>query len=346
MRLYEFFRERVDRGQPLVLVTVFDTIGSTYSKAGGQMIIDGDGNFCGMLSGGCLEGDLVERARNVILTGIAETASYDLGADDELWGLGVGCDGTMRMVLQPLTREFDYQPFAAIANILNGDDPATFAIVTSSDSTTIKIGASVVLHSDTRLCFGMSDDDAQSITGEHVENAQTMMRPVSTPHGNCVVFHAVALPPPSLLILGAGLDSEPIARFAAELGWRCTVSDHRPAYVERRSYPDATILLSVAVEDLDKHVDLDSFDLAIVMSHHLVSDRNYLRQLAVSNIAYIGLLGPVGRHDRLVDELGEVANDLRGRLHGPAGIRLGGRGPGPIALEIIAGMQQFLSDRG
>jgi xanthine/CO dehydrogenase XdhC/CoxF family maturation factor len=79
------------------------------------MIIDGEGNFCGMLSGGCLEGDLVERAREVIRTGEPQTASYDLGADDELWGLGVGCDGTMRVLLQPLLPQTNYQPFAAFA---------------------------------------------------------------------------------------------------------------------------------------------------------------------------------------------------------------------------------------
>ncbi len=82
------------------------------------------------------------------------------------------------------------------------------------------------------------------------------------------------------------------------------------------------------------------------MSHHLASDRAYLRQLAASNIAYIGLLGPAGRRERLINELADVADALKGRLHGPAGIDLGGRGPGPIALAIVAEMQQFLNQRG
>ena len=73
MRLHDFFKIREATGQPLVLVTVIETEGSTYSKAGGHMVIDDDGNFCGMLSGGCLEGDLVERARDVISTGSAQS---------------------------------------------------------------------------------------------------------------------------------------------------------------------------------------------------------------------------------------------------------------------------------
>ena len=144
MNLLQFFNTRTSRGQPMVLATVYETVGSTYSKAGGQMLIDSAGNFCGMLSGGCLEGDLVERARRVIESGVAETASYDLGADDELWGLGVGCDGTMRVLLQLITRDNDYQPFAAIADIIGKGSTANMALVISTETSAISVGASLL----------------------------------------------------------------------------------------------------------------------------------------------------------------------------------------------------------
>jgi len=346
MRLYEFFKERASDGRPLVLVTVFETAGSTYSKAGGQMIIDGDGHYCGMLSGGCLEGDLVERARAVIGTGESQTATYNLGADDELWGLGVGCDGTMRVLLQPLTRETDYQPFTAIADTLQRGHSATIAIVVRAETPSIEVGASVVFQETERLCFGMSDEVAASIANDVDDSEITATRQVHTPEARCTVLYASIEPPPSVLVLGAGPDSEPVVRMASELGWRCTVCDHRPAYIENRPYPDPTDKLCVAAEELSDQVDLQRFDMAIVMSHHLASDRAYLRQLGVTNIGYIGLLGPAGRRDRLMNELPEVADALLGRLHGPAGIDLGGRGPGPIALAIVAEMQQYLFKRG
>jgi xanthine/CO dehydrogenase XdhC/CoxF family maturation factor len=160
------------------------------------------------------------------------------------------------------------------------------------------------------------------------------------------VLYAKIEPPPSLLVLGAGLDSEPLVRIAAELGWRCTVADHRPAYVESRSYPDLTQTLCCEVNKLHAELDWACFDLVLVMSHHLVSDRAYLQQLAETDIGYIGLLGPAGRRDRLMSELGGAAEKLEDRLRGPAGIKLGGRGPAPIALEIVADMQQYLSERG
>ena len=345
MNLLEYFKERSSEGQPLVLATVFETVGSTYSKAGGQMIIDSTGNFYGMLSGGCLEGDLVERARRVITTGAAETASYDLSADDELWGLGVGCDGTMRVLLQPLAKESGYQPFATIAEIIDGGHAASIAVVIAASTSVINVGATAIFQGGRWQSFGMNDELADTIKREFGETASETVRHLEGPYGGCSVLYARIEPPPALLVLGAGLDSEPVIRIAQELGWRCAICDHRPAYIESRSFPARTQVICCPVDDLYRQIDLDQFDTAIVMSHHLASDRAYLRQLATSGIGYVGLLGPVGRRNRLISELDEVADKLKDRLHGPAGIDLGGRGPGPIAISIIAEMQQYLSQR-
>ncbi|MGB5491467.1 MAG: XdhC family protein [Woeseiaceae bacterium] len=345
MNLLQFFDARSSRGQPMVLATVYETVGSTYSKAGGQMLIDSAGNFCGMLSGGCLEGDLVERARRVIESGVAETASYDLGADDELWGLGVGCDGTMRVLLQLITRENTYQPFAAIADIIGKGSTANMALVISTETSTISVGASLLSQDDGRSCFGIGEAPADAIEDKLSESATASISEVETTGGRCTVLFTRIAPPPAMLVLGAGPDAEPVVRIADELGWRCTVCDHRPTYIESRRLPRSSRVICCPVEQLAGQVVLDEFDLAIVMSHHLASDRSYLRQIAVSTIGYVGLLGPIRRRERLVTELGDEGRALRDRLHGPAGIDLGGRGPGPIALSIIAEMQQYLNQR-
>ena len=147
-------------------------------------------------------------------------------------------------------------------------------------------------------------------------------------------------PPLNLLVLGAGLDSVPITKFAVELGWRCTIVDHRPAYVDSANFPASSVTHCIKASLLAATVELKHFDCAIVMSHHLASDRTYLGQLAECSIPYIGLLGPPARRERLLSEIGDAADKLRDRLHAPAGLDLGGRGPEPIALSIIAQMQQ------
>ena len=203
----------------------------------------------------------------------------------------------------------------------------------------------MLFQEDGRVCFGANEALADAVAAQRSDSPTMFATELATPEGRCVVLFTRILPAPALLVLGAGLDAEPVARIARELGWRCTVYDHRPAYVESRVLPEGVAVLCAPVDELASQVVLDDFDLAIVMSHHLASDRSYLRQLAVSRIGYIGLLGPVGRRDRLVNELADAGAGLDGRLHGPAGIDLGGRGPGPIALSIVAEMQRYLSKR-
>lgn len=293
-RLLEFFESRSARNESLVLVTVVATQGSTYSKAGDMMLIDGNGVVCGMLSGGCLETDLAVRGQVVLESSRPQLASYELAAgDDDVWGLGIGCDGSMDIYLQPLLAANNFEPFASIAAVLRG-----------STATNVRI----------------------SVAGGDEE------------------FLIPVCPPPHVLLLGAGPDAVPLARLVDSLGWRCTVVDHRPAYIGSKVFPATIQQFVAAAKDLAATIDLASIDAAVVMSHHLASDRSYLQQLATVPIRYIGLLGPPARKERLLSDLGDLAGGLSDQLYGPAGLPIGGRGPEPIALAVVAQMQQILGE--
>src|SRR6202012_1493456 len=85
-----------------VLATVVATAGSTYRKPGARMLLMEDGSYIGLLSGGCLEADLQIHAREVLRSGAARAFEYDTrGPDDTLFGVGAGCEGTMRVLLEP-----------------------------------------------------------------------------------------------------------------------------------------------------------------------------------------------------------------------------------------------------
>src|SRR5690606_14126391 len=96
-RIIEAFEAWRQRGESLVLASVYDTLGSTYTKPGHRILIASNGDYRGLVSGGCLEGDLAERARAVIDSGMPRAVTYDLRDDaDDVWGLGVGCNGLIR----------------------------------------------------------------------------------------------------------------------------------------------------------------------------------------------------------------------------------------------------------
>lgn len=335
-----------ENGQPMVLASVFETAGSTYSKAGAQMLMTADGRFQGMLSGGCLEGDLAERARLVAESGEPQSVTYDLGAsDEELWGLGVGCDGLMRIFLQLLDPGSGYEPFATMVRAFEGHDRQVAATVIESDHAGLLPGSGLVTVEGDVAYTDIDDEFREAVSaaaGKVLLAGQSNTEAIVFDKSRAKILFTILEPPPAVLVLGAGLDAEPVVRFAAELGWRVTVQDHRPAYVEAGNFAGADAVQCRPVRSFAEELEIDRYDAVIVMSHHLASDREYLRQLARSRIPYIGLLGPIDRRRRLLDDLEALAEKLADRLHGPAGLDLGGRGPASIALSIVAEMHAAL----
>jgi xanthine/CO dehydrogenase XdhC/CoxF family maturation factor len=333
-------------GDPFVLATVHETSGSTYSKIGARMLINGAGDFQGMLSGGCLEGDLAARASQVLGSGKPESVTYDLGQnDEELWGLGVGCDGAMSIFLQPLLADNQYEPFTSICRAWTGDAPELAATVLQSSDVRNPVGASLVtegpnlafcdLHEELAGQIAASADAALLAGRSHTVAMRTEAGEVS-------VLWSILRPPPRILVLGGGLDARPVVRMICELGWRVVVQDHRPAYIAAGNFVGAEQVLCVPADQLAAHVNFARVDAVIVMSHHLATDRKYLEILAATRVRYIGLLGPVNRRVRLLREMGELGAAIQDRIHGPAGIDIGAVGPASIALSIVAQVHRML----
>jgi xanthine/CO dehydrogenase XdhC/CoxF family maturation factor len=298
-----------NEGRTLVLATVVDTAGSTYTKPGHRILIADTGDCEGLVSGGCLEDDLAVHARQVIASGHARVISYDLRGDgEELFGLGIGCDGLLRILLQRLTPVEDYEPFTGLAAVLRGDCAGRCAIVLA-DHGELPVGTTLISTNGNFDHPGLASAD---------------------------VLYADLQPLPRLLVLGAGPDAVPVVNLADTLGWRVTLADHRPAYIERPDFDAAEQRVCAPADALASRVSLPTFGAAIVMSHHLATDRSYLATLAASSIPYLGLLGPPGRRDRLLRELGAAATGLGDRLHGPAGLDIGADSPESIALSILA----------
>ena len=351
--LLRFFEaHKADNTSGLVLATVYDTLGSTYSKAGDRMLIAGNGDFQGMLSGGCLEGDLAERAARVASSGECQQVTYDLrGSDEELWGLGVGCEGVMRIFLQPLDAADNFEPFTTVVKVLNGPANGVVAIVMQSTDPAVAPGASLVGRVDgpddswvtmSSSIAGSLGESVRQAAEQVIASGQSGHSSVSSDALRAEIITAVLRPVPRVLVLGGDLDVEPVVRLFNDLGWPVTVFDHRPAYIDKGNFSSAERVICEPADALEQVVDLASFDAAIVMSHHLVSDRTYLAALATSDVAYVGLLGPRDRRRRLMNDLGKPAERLAARLHGPAGMPIGGRGPAAIALSIVAQMHAAL----
>ena len=325
--MLEFLDRETAAGHRLVAAFVIATEGSTYRKPGALMLLSSSGARCGLLSGGCLEGDLHEHAQRLLAGDdrIVERRYDGRGSDDPVWGLGLGCEGAMRILLWRLDTGSSLTLLRGWLSAAIRREPALLEIDLSNGDGALSMGSALG-----------GDADSSSPSGV-LPPGRTTLRDGS--------FAVAAARVPALLLCGAGPDAEPVVRMASQVGWQVTVVDHRPAYVEAARFQDAIRVATADAADPGAVVALDGFDAAVVMSHNLVADGRYLAALAVSDIPYVGLLGPAARRERLYAELGPLAERLRPRLRAPVGLDLGGASPEAIALSIVAELQASLHGR-
>ncbi len=337
-----FERERA-AGRALALGLLVHTAGSTYRKPGALMLIAANGEYAGLLSGGCLESDLREHARTVIVSGQPRAVHYDLRTPDELlWGLGLGCEGAMHILLLRAGPENDWQPLAHLAGALAAHAATAIGVVTESARADLPVGTLALPGGAPRR----SATPALETPAVHAALAQCARDgQVAWVEGHSRSWRLFVAPlslPPRILVLGAGPDAAPLVDFAARLDWKVTLVDHRPAYAVAAHFPSAEHVIQARPDALREALDLARFSAAVVMSHHLPSDLAYLRSLAETSIPYVGLLGPAVRREKLLSDLGAAAHRLRPRLHAPVGLPLGGRTPESIALAIVAELHAFV----
>ena len=326
------------------LATVVGVSGSTYRLPGAKQLLRADGSSVGTVSGGCLDADLVRIVGEVIERQQPQFVTYDLSADeDEVWGLGMGCNGVTEVWVEPaVTGELLIQN---LATALHSDESIAAVTVLGGPSA----GARLFVRANgvTAGSLGTAEADAEASSaalaamslGRHDQLNLT---------GGGLAFVEVQVPPPELLVCGAGHDAVPLVRYGSELGWRVTVVDDRSAYLTPDRFPGAAALVHGHPEDLNDLVGLHERTDAVIMTHNYLQDVEYLRALIVSPVRYIGMLGPRSRTDRIVGELRStmsLQDDAPQRIYAPAGLDIGAEGPDQIAWAILAEAQAVARGR-
>jgi len=301
--------------QPSVLATLVNVQGSSYRRPGARLLLTANGLRIGSISGGCLEEDVLARARQVLATGRAESVVYDTTSENDLvWGVGLGCHGVVRVLLEKivpptpwaraLAANFDQRRPTALAVLHGGVEPAQWG---------------------TRLAAAGDCADPEALFLDDVA------------------------PPPSLVIFGAGDDAQPLARLAAELGWETTVADPRAAFATAARFPTARRLVVAPADRLVTEAKPGPDVLAVVMTHHYVHDVPILRDLLGRPLRYLGLLGPRKRAEKILADLAaaglEGTTEQRARLYAPVGLDLGADSPEQVALSMLAEMQAVRTRR-
>ncbi len=340
-----------DNDESVVLATVVRITGSSYGGVGARMVARIDGTTVGIVSGGCLESDLAEHARDVHKRREPRLVTYDTRADDETaWGLGLGCNGLIDVLLEPLTPA----GAAAVGRLLDQALAARSAgvlasVISGTDGTGLKVGAHALFSDETVATTGDWGD--RQVLGElrrHLGAAlEAGRRGLVLELDGAEVSFEVIRPAVKLVVFGVGPDVSPIVQMAVQAGWTCTVADHRPLVPEHVArFPGATVVECSDPANLGADVSITPSTAAVVMSHHYVRDLAYVRALLATDAAYIGVLGPRARSERMLAEMTESERRIAGeRMFAPIGMDVGGDGPEAIALSIIAEVSAVMSRR-
>jgi xanthine/CO dehydrogenase XdhC/CoxF family maturation factor len=307
-------------GRRAALATVTRIAGSAYRRPGAKLLIEDGGALHGGVSGGCLEEDVRQIGLQVLQTGRTRLRHYATGEDeDKIWGLGLGCNGQVDVLVQPVVPAADV--WTRVRDLLGGDAPFVLASPLEDDGA----GGVTVVGESGRLA-GAADNAIE--TAAH--DALLARRSGWARAGERTVFAEVLTPPPRLLVCGAGEDARPLVALAAAAGFRVFVADHRAAYLTAARFPDARGLLSLRPTD-DAALPEGFETFAVVMTHSLDRDSAWVRRLLRTQAPYIGLLGPRARTQRIVEGL-----DGAERVFGPVGLDLGADGPEQVAISIVA----------
>ena len=343
-RIVERF-DALPAGGRAALATVVDVRGSSYRLPGGRMLIDEAGDTIGSVSGGCLEADLLERARRLLRTGDAEVVVYDTRAtDDTVFGLNLGCRGVVRVLLEPA----DAALFGFLRRRLGSRHGAAVATLIDGAAGSLRPGTRLMVDERGVVACGFYGQAASAIAEECFavigEERSRLCR-----HECGELFVEYLAPPTPLVVFGAGPDAAPLVRFAKDLGWRVTLVDHRPGMAARPQFASADEVVVARPESVEGRVSIDARTATVVMTHNYSLDLGLLGLLLRSEARYVGVLGPRARTDRLVGELAKNGTvpgprELE-RLYAPVGIDIGAESPEEIALSILAEIRAVASGR-
>jgi len=341
-------------GKLTALATVVHVEGSSYRRAGARMLVTEDGQLTGAISGGCLEGDALRKARLVIAQQKPMLVTYDTtDEDDAKLGVGLGCNGIIHILIEPISVVNENNPITFFRSFLSKREPVVLVTMfTLNDKQAIQPGTCVLMNKYEEVSGVFQDDTIKEALLNDARNVLHQGSSVTKTYiyqDKFTCFIELLQPAVALVIVGAGNDAIPLTQLAAVLGWHITVADGRANYVVPARFPLANRLITSKPQAVLDSIGLDERTVFVLMTHNYNYDLAVLKQLIDLQITYIGALGPKKRLNRMLDELIDEGISITSAqlesVYGPAGLDIGSENAEEIAYSIIAEIQAVLKKR-
>jgi xanthine dehydrogenase accessory factor len=339
--------ERAGRaGKRSALATVVHVDGSSYRRPGARMLVTDDGELTGAISGGCLEGDALQKAMFALHRRTSMLVTYDTtDEDDAKLGAQLGCNGVIQVLFEPIDPEDRKNPIELLKIITAVRQYAVLITLFSlKDKRGPQLGTCVLLKRAELISGGKEDGDLREVLRQDAlrvmsEKVSAFRNYVSSAH-DLTAFIEFVPPPVSIVVIGAGNDVIPLVKMADVLGWKTTVVDGRPNLARPERFTPSCQVLVSKPESVLEQITIDEETVVLLMTHNYNYDLAMLRALIPRKVTYIGSLGPRAKLDRMLDEIRDegitVSAGQLEHLYGPSGLEIGAETPEEIALSILA----------
>jgi len=322
-----------------VLVTVADVAGSAYRRPGAKMLVGADGEPVGAVTAGCLEQPVTALSMEVLDAGQPRVEVFDLlGDDGEEWGLGLGCNGIIDLLLEPLDASWD-----RALDLLDSGEAVTVVTVVDSDGTVPTGSRTLVAGGGTtesvpgreRVPESVVEAVGGTVERVHGEGKATTVE-VTTESGEVTVLVDGLEPVTRLLLFGSQSDIHPVCRLASTAGLEVTVHSPRGGR-GAEAFPHADRVETGHPSTVGDSVRAPADTYAVVMSHNLIDDQLAVEALLTETaVPYVGLMGPHDRFEQLREESDVIDESNVDRVATPVGLDLGGGEPVEIAFSIVS----------
>lgn len=354
--IIERYQQLKSQGVRCILATVVHVEGSSYRRAGARMLVDEYGNITGAISGGCLEGDALRKALFALDRRENKLVTYDTSdEDDAVIGAQLGCNGIIQVIFEPIAYEDENNPCELLKVVVEQEVPMAISVVFDLDKTKQQLGTSMVVD-ENQTVFGkkLPNDLHKALlykSREVINESSSCFAELSTEGKTHFVFIQIHQPPVKLVLVGAGNDAQILAQQSELLGWKVTVTDGRPTHANKERFVGSCQVIVTKPEETLKNINIDNRTCFVLMSHNYNYDLSVLKLLlGNSESPYIGILGPLNKYDRMLNELAdegiEVSKGDLAKIHAPVGLEIGAETPAEIGLSILAEIQSVLTNKG
>jgi xanthine dehydrogenase accessory factor len=317
-----------------VLTTIIHVKGSAYRKEGTSMLIRGDGTRVALLSAGCLEMDLQYRAQETIENMTSHTVVYDMRDEDDLqWGQGAGCNGVIRVLLEPIDACLRNH-LCKLKYLLEGGNRVTILKKLTSDYSV----SDYLFFTDHNQLFGKWHGGVSHQVKELIREIHQSKRKSGVdycPELSSEIYFHTFKPKPRLLVFGAGADAIPLVKLASNAGFSVHVADWRSDWCTEANFPDAAQLIVGFPNEVVSSLHLTDQDFILILTHNFQRDKEILGYLLENDLKYIGILGSRTRTERLLEGM-----TIPPHIKSPVGMAIGAEGPEEIAISIVAELIQ------